>query len=103
MQREFGDGRLRLARTPEEREPILKRLRRGEGQVRGLQQMIEQDRYCLDELQQVNAVMAAMREVSLIVVGQHLDAGLDRAVKEDEIEAGVEELKSVLRAVLRQG
>jgi CsoR family transcriptional regulator, copper-sensing transcriptional repressor len=102
LDREFIDGRLELRRQTEEREPILQRLRRIEGQVRGLQQMLEQDRYCGDELQQINAIQAAMREVSLLLVSQHVAAGLDRAVKEGDIEAGVEEIRAVLRALMRQ-
>ena len=102
MDREFVDGRLQLQREPAEREPILQRLRRIEGQVRGLHQMLEQDRYCVEELQQINAIVAAMREVSLLIVSQHVSAGLDRAVKEGDIDAGVEEIRGVLRALLRQ-
>jgi len=67
VEHECVAGRLLLHRTAEEREPILHRLRRIEGQVRGLQQMIEQDRYCLDEIQQANAVCAAMREVIVLI------------------------------------
>ena len=103
MDRKFVDGRLLLERTAEEREPLLQRLRRIEGQVRGLQQMLEQDRYCLDELQQINAIVAATREVSLLIVGQHVSAGLERAIQEGDPAAGVEEMKTILRAALRQG
>ncbi|WP_158746471.1 metal-sensitive transcriptional regulator, partial [Acidisphaera sp. L21] len=52
MDYEFRDGKLFVSRSPEERDPLLKRLRRIEGQVRGLIQMLEADRYCLDEIQQ---------------------------------------------------
>lgn len=102
MDHAFIDGRLLLRRTPEEREPILQRLRRIEGQVRGLQQMLEQDRYCLDEIQQANAVTAAMREVALLIAGQHLTAGVDLAAHSPDPGELLEELKSVLRAATRQ-
>jgi len=53
----------RTARTStsysEDKEALLKRLRRMEGQVRGLQQMVEDNRYCLDIVQQFNALSAA--------------------------------------------
>ena len=52
----------------EDKEALLKRLRRMEGQVRGIQQMVEDDRYCLDVVQQVNALTAAAREVALLVL-----------------------------------
>jgi len=43
-----------------------------EGQVRGLQQMVEDERYCLDVVQQVNALSAAAREVALSIIEAHL-------------------------------
>ena len=55
----------------EDKEALLKRLRRMEGQVRGLQQMVEDNRYCLGIVQQVNAPNAAAREVSLLVLQVH--------------------------------
>ena len=54
----------------------MQRLRRIEGQVRGMIQMIEADRYCLDEVQQANAIAAAVREVALMILTSHLDAGV---------------------------
>jgi len=93
---------LLLRRTPDEREPILQRLRRIEGQVRGLQEMLERDRYCLDELQQVSAVIAAMREVALLISGQHLAAGIEHAARSDNPQAVLEEVKRVLRSAIRQ-
>ena len=82
---------------------MLLRLRRIEGQVRGLHQMLEQDRYCGDELQQANAVVSAMREVALMIASQHLAAGVDRAALEDDPAAVLDEVKSVLRLAIRQG
>ncbi|MHB8283462.1 MAG: metal-sensitive transcriptional regulator [Caulobacteraceae bacterium] len=102
MNEKFTDGRLELHRTPEEKEPLVQRLRRIEGQVRGLQQMIEQDRYCLEEVQQINAILAATKEVSIMLVSQHMAAGLERAIREDDTANAVEEIKTVLRAALRQ-
>lgn len=102
MDYEFKSGRLHLRLTPDEREPILKRLRRIEGQVRGLQQMLEQDRYCGDEVQQAHAVIAAMREVALLIAGLHLAAGVECSAQSDDAEAVLEEVKSVLRLAIRQ-
>ncbi len=102
MEHEFFDGRLLLHRTAEEREPILHRLRRIEGQVRGLQQMIEQDRYCLDEIQQANAVCAAMREVIVLISSQHLAAGAEHVAHASNTTEVLGDMKAVLRAALRQ-
>ena len=102
MDHEFTDGRLSLRRTREEREPILRRLRRIEGQVRGLQEMLKRDRYCLEELQQARAVIAAMREVSFLISGQHLAAGIENAAQSDKPQEVLEELKTVMRSAIRQ-
>ncbi len=103
MKHEFVDGRLLLRRTPEEREPLLARLRRIEGQVRGLRQMLEEDRYCRDEMQQVNAITAALREVALLIVSQHLNEGITFAQEGEQREEAIAEMLSVMRAALRQG
>jgi CsoR family transcriptional regulator, copper-sensing transcriptional repressor len=52
----------------------LPRLRRIEGQVRGLQQMVEQERYCIDVAHQINAVIAALRRVQGDMIRDHLAA-----------------------------
>lgn len=101
MDYEFRDGKLLISRTVEERAPIIQRLRRVEGQVRGLIQMIETDRYCLDEVQQANAITAAVREVALLILTSHLDAGVDYAARSGNVEASTQEMSSVLRAALR--
>ncbi|WP_158742449.1 metal-sensitive transcriptional regulator [Acidisphaera sp. L21] len=101
MDYEFREGKLFVSRSPEERDPLLKRLRRIEGQVRGLIQMLEADRYCLDEIQQANAVTAAMREVALLILTSHLDAGVDFAVKSGKTEDVIKEVTTVLRAALK--
>ena len=101
MEYEFREGKLLLSRSDEEKAPIIQRLRRIEGQVRGLIQMVEADRYCMDEVQQASAVAAAVREVALMILTSHLDAGVAYAVSSGESEAATAEVSSVLRAALR--
>ena len=84
-----------------DRDSLLARLRKIEGQVRGLQQMVEDDRYCLDIVQQVNALTAAAREVSLIVIEDHLRGCVADAVDEDSTEAAIKEMMTVLKRALR--
>ncbi len=55
-----------------EKEAVQKRLRRIEGQVRGLQRMVEEDRYCINVLEQVSAVTRALQSVSLELLNDHL-------------------------------
>lgn len=51
---------------------ILKRLRRAEGQVRGIQRMVEEDTYCIDVLAQVSAATSALEAVALALLNDHL-------------------------------
>lgn len=85
----------------EERDDLLRRVRKIEGQARGVGQMIENDRYCLDIVQQINAVTAAAREISLMVLEAHLRACVKEAVKENDGEAAIQEMVTVLRRTLR--
>ena len=101
MEQEFKDGRVYLRRTVEERQPIVARLARIEGQVRGIRQMIEEDRYCGDELQQANAVISAVREVAMLIISQHLTAGLRLAATSTDEIGPVDEMINVLRTALR--
>jgi DNA-binding FrmR family transcriptional regulator len=98
----FINGRVCLARTDEERAPLIRRLGRIEGQVRGLRAMVEADRHCLDEIQQIRAVTAALREVGLLIMGQHVAAGLDLALREPDRAAVLEDLERVVRAAMTE-
>jgi DNA-binding FrmR family transcriptional regulator len=55
------------------KDPHLKRLRRIEGQVRGLQRMVEEDKYCIDILTQVSAATKALQSFSLELLEEHLE------------------------------
>jgi DNA-binding FrmR family transcriptional regulator len=102
MQYDFRDDRLYLQRTPDEKEPLLQRLNRVEGQVRGLRQMIENDRYCGDEVQQASAITAAVREVALLMISQHLEAGVGFASENGGRKGAVDEMIGLLRIAMRQ-
>jgi DNA-binding FrmR family transcriptional regulator len=55
-----------------DKDQVLKRLRRIEGQVLGIQRMVEEDRYCIDVLQQVSAAQAALDQVGLKLLDDHV-------------------------------
>lgn len=76
----------------------LKRLRRIEGQVRGLQKMIEEDRYCADVLTQVSSVHEALRAVGRELMRNHLKHCATNAIRsgEPEAEAMYEELLGLM-------
>ena len=81
---------------------LIRRLSRMEGQVRGLQQMVEDDRYCLDIVQQTQALSAAAREVALIVLEDHVRGCVRDAIDEDHGEAALKEMMTVLGKAIRQ-
>ncbi len=66
-----GDGTHAVAVDPALKQGALTRLRRIEGQVRGLQRMIEEERYCADVLTQVSSVQEALRGVSRELLANH--------------------------------
>jgi DNA-binding FrmR family transcriptional regulator len=67
-----GDGRKAVGVDPEAKDRNLKRLRRIEGQVRGLQKMVDEDRYCADILTQISSVHEALRAVGRELMRNHL-------------------------------
>ena len=77
------------------KDQLLKRLRRIEGQVRGVEGMVEDDRYCIDVLTQISAVQAALDKVALGLLDQHARhcvmgaEGDEQADKTDELMAAV--------------
>ncbi|GGV53474.1 hypothetical protein GCM10010277_51100 [Streptomyces longisporoflavus] len=81
----------------------LKRLRRIEGQVRGLQRMVEEDVYCIDILTQVSAGTKALQSFALQLLEEHLrHCVADAAVKGgDEIDAKVEEATKAIARMMR--
>lgn len=82
-----GTGRKALGVDPDAKERNLKRLRRIEGQVRGLQGMVEDDRYCADILMQISSVHEALRAVGRELMRNHLKHCASRAIRTGEAEA----------------
>lgn len=80
--------RKAVAVDPDARERNLKRLRRVEGQVRGLQKMVEEDRYCADIMTQISSVHEALRAVGRELMKNHLRHCASRAIRSSEHEAG---------------
>jgi DNA-binding FrmR family transcriptional regulator len=71
----------------DDKQAHLKRLRRIEGQVRGLQRMVEQDQYCIDVLTQVSAATKALEAFALSMLDEHLRHCVTHAVQEGGSEA----------------
>jgi CsoR family transcriptional regulator, copper-sensing transcriptional repressor len=92
------EGRKALAVDADIKDRNLKRLRRIEGQVRGLQKMVEEDRYCADILTQVSSVHEALRSVSRELLRNHLKHCASSAIKSsaEEAEAMYDELVEMM-------
>lgn len=82
------------------RDDIMRRLRRIEGQVRGLQRMVEADNYCIDVLTQVSAATRALDSVALLMLDDHLSHCVANAVA-DGGEVADEKLKEASAAIAR--
>ena len=84
----------------QDKDAYLKRLRRIEGQVRGLQRMVESDTYCIDILTQVSAVTRALQAVALGLVEDHLGHCVAQAIEQGGPEAE-EKVREAAAAVSR--
>jgi CsoR family transcriptional regulator, copper-sensing transcriptional repressor len=83
-----------------DKDDLLRRLRRVEGQVRGLQQMVEDDRYCIDVLTQISAATKALQSVALGLLDDHMRHCVAAAVQQGGPEAE-EKLTEATAAVER--
>ena len=79
---------------------VIRRLQSAEGHVRGIQRMVEEDKYCIEVLKQVEAVQAAMGRINEIILDQHLRTCVTTAIRGDEPErreAVISEILEVFR------
>jgi DNA-binding FrmR family transcriptional regulator len=86
----------------ENREAVLKRLRRIEGQVRGVERMVEENRYCIDVVTQVTAIQAALDKVALELLSDHA-AHCVAGAGDNEQQDRTEELMAAVKRLLRRG
>jgi len=70
----------------------LNRLKRIEGQIKGLMRMIDEEQYCIDLINQANAIRRALEQVALIIMKRHIESCVAEACKEGEGEAKIDEL-----------
>jgi len=83
-----------------DRKKLLARLRRIEGQVRGLQRMVEEERYCVDVLIQVAAVRAALDAVALQLLEQHTHHCVQDAIRSGNGDEAIDEVLAVVKRLL---
>lgn len=83
-------------RSKNEKKRLLNRLKRIEGQVRGVQKMIEENRYCIDVLVQISAINAALKKVGLTMLEQHTHHCVADAIQTGNGKESIEELMKVI-------
>ena len=81
--------------------PIVNRLKRIEGQVRGLQRMVDEDVYCVDILTQVAAAQTALEQVAINILDGHVRGCVARAVSGDDEREAAAKLDELMDAVRR--
>lgn len=84
-----------------DKDNMLRRLRRIEGQVRGLQRMVDEDKYCVDILVQVAAVRAALNKVGLMLLEDHTRGCVTDAIANNEADEAIDELLGVINRFVR--
>jgi CsoR family transcriptional regulator, copper-sensing transcriptional repressor len=84
-----------------DRETLVKRLHRIEGQVRGIERMVEDDRYCIDILTQIGAVNTALESLALKVLDDHVNHCVADALSSGDEKAADQKTKELLEAVQR--
>ncbi|MBD0330549.1 MAG: metal-sensitive transcriptional regulator [Thermoleophilia bacterium] len=84
-----------------DKEALVRRLHRIEGQVRGIERMVEEDRYCIDVLTQIAAVKTALESVALKILDDHVNHCVADAMASGEPGAAAEKSRELLDAVQR--
>ena len=92
-------GHFRHSYTKDRRD-LVTRLRRIEGQARGIQRLVEEEAYCLDVLQQVEAMTAAADQVALLLLEDHIDGCLSHAIETGHGQPYVDEVMTVVRRAM---
>jgi len=87
----------------EQKEQLTNRLRRIEGQVRGVERMVEEERYCIDVITQISAIQAALDKVALGVLNDHAKHCIVGGAAEDTPEELTEELMAAVARLMRRG
>lgn len=80
---------------------LITRLRRIEGQIRGLQRMVEEEKYCVDILTQSNSVQAALQKVELLLLENHLRHCVSTAIQQGKGDEKIQEMMEVVRRYSR--
>ena len=84
-----------------DKEALVRRLHRIEGQVRGIERMVEDDRYCIDVLTQIAAVNTALESLAFRILDDHVEHCVTGALASGDPDAAAEKSRELLEAVHR--
>jgi CsoR family transcriptional regulator, copper-sensing transcriptional repressor len=84
-----------------DKDALIKRLHRIEGQVRGIERMVEEDRYCIDVLTQISAVTTALESLAFRVLDDHVQHCVSGALESGDTDEAAEKSRELLDAVHR--
>ena len=93
-------GDRKKIRTQEEKDALIRRLKLAEGQIRGIQKMLEEDAYCPDILIQVSAVSAALNSFNRELLACHIRSCVSEDIRDGKDEA-IDEFVRVLQKLMK--
>ena len=85
-----------MADPPADKTAIVRRLKSIEGHIRGIEKMVEEDAYCIDIVNQIQAVQAALNKVNSLVLDQHLHTCVTAAIRSDDVDERERVISEVL-------
>lgn len=85
-----------------DKESLLARMKRIQGQARGIEQMIDSDRYCIDIVQQLTALSSAAEEVSMLILESHIEGCVADAIRSEHGEPHIQELMKTIRKAVKR-
>ncbi len=95
-----GSDRMKM-RGESEKKDLMNRLKRIEGQVRGVQNMLENDAYCPDIMVQVSAINSALNSFNKVLLASHMKSCVVTDIREGDADAAVDELTALLQKVMK--
>ncbi len=81
---------------------LVARLKRIEGQAKGIREMVENGRYCIDIVQQLTALSSAADEVAMLVLESHIEGCVSDAIRAEHGEEHIKELMKTIRKAIRR-
>jgi DNA-binding FrmR family transcriptional regulator len=85
-----------------DKKSLLARLKKIEGQAKGIQDMVQTGRYCIDIVQQLSALSSAANEVAMLVLESHIEGCVSEAIRAEHGEEHIKELMKTIRKAMKK-